>query len=154
MTQLNLPAYEFRIRGTESSPEIFDDIRKKFVALTPEEWVRQNLIRYLTADKRYPATLIAVEMPLDLGGTVQRSDVVLYQPSGKPLLIVECKAPEVEINQQVFDQVAAYNTKIGAEYILVSNGLRHFCCRSDAENKRYVFLKEIPSYDEIMNGQH
>ncbi len=150
MPPLNLPAYEPRIREQNSGkPEIFDRVRKKFVRLTPEEWVRQHFLNYLTAHKGYPASLIAVEAALKYNRLVKRSDILVYGPGGKPLLVVECKAPEVEVSQAVFDQVAMYNMSLLVGFVVVTNGLEHFACKISHENKSYTFLKEIPDYETL-----
>jgi len=150
MQTLNLPTYNFRIRASKDKNEIFDDIRKKFVVLTPEEWVRQNFISYLINEKRFPASLIVVEMSLKLNKMQKRSDIVVHDNNGNPLLIVECKAPSVQINQDVFDQVARYNMTFKVKYLIVTNGLDHYCCMIDHDNMNYQFLQEIPSYGEIV----
>jgi len=149
MQALNLPTYNFRIRESNNKAEIFDDIRKKFVALTPEEWVRQNFIEWLKKEKNFPASLIAVEMGLKLNKMQKRSDVVVYNRSAEPALIVECKAPDVKIKQDVFDQIARYNMTLKVNYLIVTNGLDHYCCLIDHEKGEYQFLKEIPDYSVI-----
>ena len=150
MKRLNLPTYSFNIKLIEQRKYIFDFIRKKFVLLTPEEWVRQNFLRYLVEEKKYPATLIAVEKEFKLNNLSKRGDAVVYNKSGKPFLIIEFKAPEVKINQKVFDQIARYNMKLSVDYLIVSNGLEHFGCKIDYTNKRYIFLKDIPFYESII----
>jgi len=149
MQTLNLPSYQFRIRSSGEKAEIFDDIRKKFVALTPEEWVRQNFIAYLQNEKGYPISLIAVEMSLKLNKMHKRSDIVVYNTSGEAILLVECKAPSVKIKQDVFDQIARYNMTLKVKYLIVTNGLKHYCCMIDYETMNYQFLKDIPDYDDI-----
>lgn len=149
MQTLNLPSYQFRIRSSGDKTEIFDDIRKKFVALTPEEWVRQNFIAYLQNEKDYPISLIAVEMSLKLNKMHKRSDIVVYNTSGKAILLVECKAPSVKIKQDVFDQIARYNMTLKVKYLIVTNGLEHYCCRIDHENMNYQFFNDIPDYNDI-----
>ncbi len=146
MKRLNLPTYSFNIKLIEQRKHIFDFIRKKFVLLTPEEWVRQNFLRYLVDEKKYPASLIAVEKEFKLNKLSKRSDAVVYNKAGKPFLIIEFKAPEVKINQKVFDQIARYNMKFKVGYLIVSNGMEHYCCKIDYLNNSYVFLKEIPDY--------
>ncbi len=149
MQILNLPSYQFRIRQSDDKREIFDDIRKKFVALTPEEWVRQNFISWLKNEKKFPDSLIAVEMSLKLNKMQKRSDVVVYNTSAKPVLIVECKAPSIKINQDVFDQIARYNMTLKVKYLIVTNGMEHYCCVIDHANKKYHFLEDVPDYDDI-----
>ena len=149
MQQLNLPASELKIRKTKGRDEVFDYIRKKYVALTPEEWVRQHFIRYLVSKKNVPASLINVEASLKVNRMQKRSDLVVYNNMGKPRMIVECKAPEIKITQDVFDQVAIYNMTLNVPYLVVTNGIEHFACRIDQRNSTYEFLREIPDYSEI-----
>lgn len=148
-TKLNLPFFSFRTKQVDQKSYIFDTIRKKFVKLTPEEWVRQNLVRYLIEGLAYPASLIAIEAPLSINTLKMRSDVVVYKRNGQPLLAIECKAPEVKITQKVFDQIARYNMQLKVQYLLVSNGLTHFCCMINPEDHTYRFLPEIPSYNVL-----
>jgi hypothetical protein len=150
MEKLNLPTYSFNIKLIEQRKYIFDFIRRKFVILTPEEWVRQNFLRYLVDEKKYPASLIAVEMEFKLNNLSKRSDAVVYNKLGKPFLIVECKASSVKIDQKVFDQIARYNMKLNVEYLIVTNGLEHYCCKIDYENNNYIFLKEVPLFKELV----
>jgi len=149
ITKLNLPDYKFRFREVGQKKQIFDSFRKKFVALTPEEWVRQNFLMYLTSEKNYPFSLIAVEAGLQLYKRKKRTDIVVYSNNGKPVLIVECKAPEVKISQDVFDQIARYNMALEVNYLIVTNGLEHYCCLLEYENSSYRFLKEIPDYTKL-----
>ncbi len=150
MKKLNFPEYDFRIRENERKPEIFDAFRKKYVALTPEEWVRQNLLMYLVNEKRYPASLIAVEAGLKLYNRTKRTDIVVYNNKGNPLLIAECKAPEVVINQKAFDQIARYNMALKVNYMIVTNGLNHYCCFIDYQNNTIKYLKDIPDYKNLL----
>lgn len=149
MKSLNLPTYSFNIKLIEQRKYIFDFIRKKFVILTPEEWVRQNFLRFLVEEKKYPASLIAVELEFKLNKLSKRSDAVVYDKNAKPVLIAEFKAPEIKIDQKVFDQIARYNMKLNVDYLIVSNGLEHFCCKMDSSNNKYVFLKEVPEYNNL-----
>lgn len=149
MQQLNLPTYSFKIKSAGERKQIFDEIRKKYVALTPEEWVRQNFIRYLIYEKQFPASLIAIEMALKYNRMKKRGDVVIYNKSGEPVVIVECKAPDVKITQDAFDQIARYNMALKVKYLIVTNGLIHYCCLMDYEKKSYAFLEEIPLYKNI-----
>lgn len=149
MQQLNLPEYEFRFRNGESKKEIFDRFRKKFVVLTPEEWVRQNFLMFLISQKGYPSSLIAVEAGLKINKVSKRTDIVIYSNNGKPLLIVECKAPFVQIKEAAFDQAVRYNMALNVNYIILTNGLSHYCCQLDYENNSYHFLKEVPDYSEL-----
>ena len=149
MEKLNLPTYSFNIKLIEQRKYIFDFIRRKFVILTPEEWVRQNFLRYLVDEKKYPAPLIAVEMEFKLNNLSKRSDAVVYNKLGNPILIIECKASSVKIDQKVFDQIARYNMKLNVEYLIVTNGLQHYCCKIDYKNQEYYFLKEVPGFNQI-----
>jgi hypothetical protein len=125
---------------------IFDEIRKKFVVLTPEEWVRQHVVQYLLVEKKYPKSLINVEKLVKVNGLNKRYDIVVFQPNGEIFLLIECKAPEVPISQQTFDQIARYNLKLNAQFLMVTNGLNHYFCQMDFENEQYVFLKEAPEF--------
>ncbi len=152
MQALNLPAYQFKIKRDGQRTQIFDAIRKKYLVLTPEEWVRQHFVRYLIEEKGFPASLIAIEMGLKLNGLQKRGDIVAYQASGDPLLIVECKAPSVKISQGTFDQIARYNMVLKVNYLVVTNGLDHYCCIIDHLQGSYHFLKEVPNYEEITSA--
>ncbi len=144
--QLNLPDYSFQIKSKGQRKYIFDNIRKRYVFLTPEEWVRQNLTAYLVREKNFPASLIAVEMSLKINQMDKRADIVLFSRHGAPLVIVECKAPDVKITQKVFDQAALYNMDMKVEYLIVSNGLVHYCAKLDHQERTWSFLPEIPDY--------
>ncbi|MEZ4873913.1 MAG: type I restriction enzyme HsdR N-terminal domain-containing protein [Flavobacteriaceae bacterium] len=144
MLKLNFHEYSFRFKNSENKRLIFDPIRKKFVVLTPEEWVRQHVLRFLMEEKNYSASLINVEKQLLLHGTKKRYDIVVFNPDGPIFLIVECKAPHIPIMQDTFDQIARYNLVTQAQYLMITNGLEHFYCRMDYEHERYVFLKELP----------
>lgn len=148
MDKLNLPEYTFRTKVENGKRMIFDIIRKKYVVLTPEEWVRQNFIHYLLKEKKYPQSLMAVEKQIMVNGQTRRFDLLIYLRNGQPLLIAEFKAPEVKITQEAFDQVVRYNMALRVERILVSNGLQHFACEVDYPNNSYKFLKEVPEYCE------
>jgi len=150
MQTLNLPGTALRIRNKREKQEVFDSVRKKFVALTPEEWVRQHFIHYLTDHRNVPRSLIAVEASLYYHRLKKRSDIVVYGKNGSPCLIVECKAPEVAVTQAVFDQVAMYNMSLKVPYLAVTNGMVHFACYIDHDNGKIVFLKEIPEYEEML----
>jgi len=148
MLALNLPHYEFSVTQSPTL-KIFDFIRKKFVALTPEEWVRQNFLKYLVEEKNYPPSLIFLEQTLKVYKMQKRCDAVVYDKKGAPLMIIEFKAPEVAVNQKVFDQIARYNISLKVNYLIVSNGLKHFCCSIDAEAQSYSFLDGIPEYSAL-----
>ncbi|MBX2826621.1 MAG: type I restriction enzyme HsdR N-terminal domain-containing protein [Flavobacteriaceae bacterium] len=144
MSKLNFPAYTFRFKNRENKRLIFDPIRKKFVVLTPEEWVRQHTVQYLITEKGNSANLINVEKQLILNETKKRYDIVVFRPDGSIFLIVECKAPHIEITQETFDQIARYNLVTQATNLMVTNGIVHYYCRMDYENERYVFLEDLP----------
>lgn len=149
MKQLNLPEYSFRISGEEGSEMIFDAIRKKYVRLTPEEWVRQNFVRYLIEEGKYPAGLIGIEVMSAFNNLKKRVDVLIHDRAGKPVMIIECKAPDVRIDDDVFDQAVCYNMGFRVPYLVVTNGIDHYACRIDHELKKYDFLNVIPLYSDI-----
>lgn len=153
MQALNLPTYQFTISEEDGKKKIFDRIRKKMVALTPEEWVRQNFIVYLIEGKGYPASMISVEALVNINGLSQRSDLVIYNRQRKPTLIVECKAPTIKITQAVFEQVLRYNIKLQTHLICVTNGLQHYCAQLLDDGVGYDFLEEIPAYKKEDQGR-
>jgi hypothetical protein len=146
MLSLNFPRYRFRFKSSENKQQIFDIIRKKFVSLQPEEWVRQHVIHFLSVDKKYPASLINVEKTLSLNGLRKRYDLVVFNTDGSIHILVECKSPNITISQAVFDQIARYNLKMQAEYLMVTNGLDHFYCKMNYEQEKYSFLRQIPDF--------
>mgnify|MGYP006049148935 FL=1 len=146
MIKLNFPVYSFRFKNSENKVAIFDEIRKKFILLTPEEWVRQHTVQFLLQDKKFPKSYINVEKLIKINDLSKRYDVVVFQPNGDIFLLIECKAPEVPISQNTFDQIARYNLVLKAKYLMVTNGLNHYFCQMDFENEKYVFLKELPEY--------
>ncbi|AMA48830.1 MULTISPECIES: type I restriction enzyme HsdR N-terminal domain-containing protein [Flavobacterium] len=146
MIKLNFPSYQFRFKNNENKVSIFDEIRKKFIMLTPEEWVRQNVIRFLLEEKKYPKSCINVEKLIKINDLIKRYDIVVFQPNGSIFLLIECKAPEVKISQQTFDQIARYNLVLNAQYLMVTNGLNHYFCKMDFENEKYIFLHNLPEY--------
>lgn len=148
MEKLNLPEYAFRTKMEEGKRLIFDKIRKKFVALTPEEWVRQNFIQYLIKEKKYPESLMAVEKQILVNGKQRRFDLLIYLRNGQPHLIAEFKAPNVKITQDAFDQVVRYNMALRVEKVFISNGLKHFICEIDYVKNSYNYLQEIPMFSE------
>ncbi|MEI7677330.1 MAG: type I restriction enzyme HsdR N-terminal domain-containing protein [Bacteroidales bacterium] len=150
MLRLNLPSHSFKIKDVDGKLVIFDDIRKKFIALTPEEWVRQHFVHFLISDKKFTKSLIANEITIKLNGTTKRCDSVVYDKNLLPLIIIEYKAPEIEINQKVFDQISRYNLVFRVPYLIVSNGLSHYCCFVDYVNQSITFLSEIPDYESII----
>jgi len=147
---LNLPDISLKTRKTNrDSLEVFDIVRKKYVSLTPEENVRQHFIHYLIFNKGYPASLIAVERGLMVNKLKKRFDAVAYNNNGEPLVLIEFKSPDVKISQAVFEQISAYNIKLKVKYLIVSNGLIHYCCMIDYIKSEIVFLEGIPNYKEI-----
>ncbi len=147
MYRLNLPQYDIKIGGSKEKPTVFDTLRNRYVALTPEEWVRQHFIHFLIEHKGYPKAYLANEVELRLGGGKRlRCDSMLCDKTMQPRMIMEYKAPTVAIGQKVFDQITAYNMQLHVDYLIVSNGLCHYCCKMDYENRKYSFLKDIPDY--------
>ena len=147
--RLNLPPYDVRLGGTKERPTIFDILRRRYVALTPEEWVRQHFVHFLTEHMDYPPTLLANEKKLQMGDKVLRADTVVYDTQLKPRMIIEYKAPTISLTQRVLEQASAYNLLLHVDYLVVSNGLKHYCCRMDYEHHSYEFLEEIPLYKEL-----
>lgn len=147
MQKLNFQLYNFRFKNSENKVSIFDEIRKKFIILTPEEWVRQHVVQFLLEEKNYPKSLINVEKVLKVNGLRKRYDVVVFNPDGSIFILIECKAPEIKIAQVTFDQIARYNMTMKAEYLMVTNGLNHYFCQMDFENEKYQFLTELPIYE-------
>ena len=146
MQQLNFPSYSFRFKNSENKVSIFDAIRKKFIILTPEEWVRQHVVQFLMTEKNYPQSLLNVEKVLKVNGLRKRYDIVVYNSDGTIHILIECKAPEVTISQNTFDQIAQYNMTLQSNYLMVTNGLNHYFCQMDNENEKYQFLTELPNY--------
>ncbi|RKN81275.1 type I restriction enzyme HsdR N-terminal domain-containing protein [Ulvibacterium marinum] len=146
MQKLSFPTYDFRFKSRENKICIFDVIRKKFVVLQPEEWVRQHVIHYLIHEKRYPKSFINVEKQLTINSIKKRYDVVVFKNDGNIHALVECKAPEIRITQRTFDQIARYNMKLNADYLMVTNGMEHFYCKMDYEAEKYHFLEHIPDF--------
>lgn len=146
MQKLTLPNYNFKLKSSQNKTLIFDELRKKYLVLTPEEWVRQHFVCFLINEKKYPISLIALEKQLTINNRKKRTDILVFNKEGNPEIIVECKAPAIKINQDTFDQIARYNLKLKANYLIVTNGLEHFYCKMDFENETYIFLKEIPDY--------
>ncbi|MGB1284524.1 MAG: type I restriction enzyme HsdR N-terminal domain-containing protein [Polaribacter sp.] len=146
MQKLNLPIYNFKLKKNKNKTYIFDIIRKKYIVLTPEEWVRQHFVRFLVDEKKYPISLIAIEKQLTLNNLKKRSDILVFNTQGTPDIIVECKNPSIKITQHTFDQIARYNLTLQANYLVVTNGLEHFYCKMNYEEETYIFLKQIPDY--------
>lgn len=149
MFRLNLPPYPIKIQQKGEKRQIFDFLRRKWVALTPEEWVRQHFTHYLIEHKGYPKALLANEVELRIGEKHLRCDTLLYNRTLQPRMIIEYKAPSIQIQQKTFDQITAYNLLLKVDYLVVSNGLQHYCCKMDYEGQSYQFLEEIPDYESI-----
>lgn len=147
MQKLNFPTYSFRFKNNENKTYIFDVIRKKFLVLTPEEWVRQHVLQFFLQHKGYPLSFINVEKLVKVNGTQKRYDIVVYRNDGSIFLLVECKAPEVTITQQTFDQIARYNLTLNASYLMVTNGLSHYFCQMDFQQEKYRFLTDLPTFE-------
>lgn len=145
MIPLNLPEYLFQFKKVVLKTLIFDVIRKKYIVLTAEEWVRQNFIRFLTTEKKFPVSLIAIEKKVTYNTLSKRYDVLIYN-SSNPIVLIECKAPDVKLTQAAFDQIARYNFDLKVKYLVVTNGLQHLYCRMDYTNNTYQFINELPEY--------
>ena len=146
MPQLMLPKAALKIKLVEGTTQVFDIVRKKYFVLTPEEWVRQHFIHFLNIEKRYPLGLMRVEKIIKYNNLRTRADIVLYNTDGKPNMIVECKAPNVKITQDSFNQIAKYNFQLRSEFLVVTNGLQHFCCKMDYKRNEIKFVEDIPSF--------
>jgi type I site-specific restriction endonuclease len=151
LKELNLPQYSFKITGNEKSEMIFDPIRKKYVKLTDEEWVRQNFLQYLIQKGKYPPGLIKVEGMFKFNNLKRRTDILLHNRRGEPVMIVECKAPDIPVNDIVFDQIVCYNMEFKVPYIVVTNGLVHYICRVNHEDKTWEFLNVIPLFEDLLS---
>jgi hypothetical protein len=143
MLQLNFPNYTFKIKNIENEDYIFDEIRKKYIKLTKEEWVRQNCVNFLVKEKKFPQVLINVEKTLKINNLSKRYDIVVYNSDGSIKLLVECKSPEIKINQKTFDQIAIYNMSLKAELLMITNGINHYYCKIDYKNQCYKFINDI-----------
>ena len=146
MHALNFPRYSFRFKNSENKIAVFDVLRKKFVLLTPEEWVRQHVVQFLIIEKKMPQSLLNVEKQLRVNQMLKRYDLLVYNPDGSIHLVVECKAASVPITQETFDQIARYNLALNARYLMVTNGLQHYYCRMDYEQEKYHFLQDLPEW--------
>jgi len=147
MQKLNFPSYSFRFKNSENKVAIFDPIRKKFIILSPEEWVRQHVVQFLVEEKKYPKSHINVEKLLKVNDLKKRYDVVVFNPDGSIKVLVECKAPEIKISQTTFDQIARYNLTLKAEFLMLTNGHNHYFCKMEFENEKYQFLSELPIFE-------
>jgi hypothetical protein len=148
LTALNLPPYPFKLKEENDKVYLFDEIRKKYLFLTPEEWVRQHFIQFLIKEKKFPKGLIKIEGGLKLNSLARRSDILVHDQSGKPFLLVECKSTSIKITQKTFDQIARYNMIHKVKYLAVTNGLLHFFCEMDYLNSTYKFIEELPDYSQ------
>lgn len=150
MQQLNLPPFNIKVAEREGQTTIYDFLRHRYLRLTPEEWVRQHFTHFLVEHKGYPTALLANEVTIDVNGVARRCDSVLYKAAGGiPRMIIEYKAPHIHITQSVFQQIYSYNSVLRADYLIVSNGINHYCCHVDYDNMRVDFLKDIPNYIEL-----
>lgn len=152
MISLNLPSFDIKIRREGNRAVVLDPLRRRWVALTPEEWVRQHFVNLLVSEKHYPATLVANEVQLPVGEKVMRADTVVYDRTLRPRMIVEYKAPTVAITQKVFDQISVYNLLLRVDYLAVSNGRQHYVCRMDYDNEKYSFLEDLPDYEVFLQN--
>lgn len=150
MLKLNLPDFSDKLSINKVENTIFDVFRKKNIILTPEEWVRQNFLWYMKENLGYPDGLLSVEMSLKINNLARRCDVVAFNRNGEPKLIVECKAPQIKINQKTFDQIATYNLKLKVNFLVVTNGLNHYCCLMNYENNSYSFMEDVPNFMQIL----
>ena len=153
MYRLNLPPYPIKVTERDKKQFIFDFLRRKYVALTPEEWVRQHFVHYLIEHKGYPHGLMGNEIELHIGDKKLRCDTLLYTKDLQPKMIIEYKAPEIAITQRVFNQITVYNFLLHVDYLIVSNGRQHYCCRMDYEKNSWEFLQEIPNYEVIVKNE-
>jgi hypothetical protein len=147
--EINLPPYEIKLRKQNGRRQIFDFLRRRYVSLTPEEWVRQHFVHFLIEQKGYPKGLLANEVEQKIGDKKLRCDTLLYNKELRPRMIIEYKAPEIAITQRVFNQITVYNFLLHVDYLIVSNGRQHYCCRMDYEKGEYTFLQDIPHYTEL-----
>ena len=152
MISLNLPSFDIKIRREGNRAVVLDPLRRRWVALTPEEWVRQHFVNLLVSEKHYPATLVANEVQLSVGEKVMRADTVVYDRTLRPRMIVEYKAPTVAITQKVFDQISVYNLLLRVDYLAVSNGRQHYVCRMDYDNEKYSFLEDLTDYEVFLQN--
>lgn len=146
MQRLNLPDHGVKLRQDPDGVRIWDPLRRRWLVCTPEEWVRQHVINHLVNDLGCPAPLIVQEHRITLNGLAKRADVVVHGPAGRPMLLVECKAPGVPVDQRTFEQAARYNRVFRVPWLLVTNGLRHYCCRLDLDTGAVEFLPAVPPY--------
>ncbi len=146
---LNLPNHNFKITKRDNVIFIFDEIRKKHLVLTPEEWVRQHFIQYLINEKKFPSTLLQIEGGLNLNQTKKRSDILVYNNLGEKIMVIECKAASVALTQSTFDQASRYNSVYKANWLVVTNGLNHCYAKIDHINEKFSFVAELPNYKDL-----
>ncbi|MFC2112740.1 type I restriction enzyme HsdR N-terminal domain-containing protein [Bacteroidota bacterium] len=151
MEALNLPTYSFSLKSEGNRSFIFDAIRRKYVVLTPEEWVRQHFIQYLVRERGFPASLITVEKELSFNRMKKRTDILAHTRQGEPVLLVECKAPDVPVSAAVFDQIGLYNLSLKVPFLIVTNGMKHYCCQFNPSNNGYDFIDHIPGWEEVQS---
>lgn len=146
---LDLPDHGVKTKHGDHGPQVFDPVRRRWVALTPEEWVRQHVLNFLSVDLGCPVSLLGVEIPLVLNGLAKRADIVVHGDGGRPVALVECKAPAVAISQRTFEQAARYNRVFQVRYLMVTNGMKHFCCSVDHERGTVEFLPRLPHFSTM-----
>jgi len=151
MESLNLPTYSFSVKSEEGRSWIFDPVRRKYVLLTPEEWVRQNFLQYLVQEKDFPASLMAVEKEFTFNRMKKRTDILVHNRQGEPVFLVECKAPAVPVTREVFDQIGLYNLNYNVPWLVVTNGMKHYCCRFEKDEGKYRFTDRIPAWSEVQS---
>jgi hypothetical protein len=150
MDNLNLPSFDFKTKIENAKTYILDEFRHKFVKLTPEEFVRQSFTKFLVQNKNYPANLISIEYQIEINKNIRRCDIVLFNSEMKPKLIVECKAPNIKIDKKVFEQIFDYHYELKPKYLIVTNGISHYCMQSDEKNNSYKFLEDIPKFENLL----
>lgn len=149
MKQLNLPGFEFKTRTVANQLQIFDPVRRKYVALTPEEWVRQHFVHFLIEHRNVPMSHITVEKSIRVSHLAKRADIIVFKGGMKPILAVECKAPSIEVNEEVFYQILRYNMTLRVDYLVVTNGLRHIYCKVNYDHQKAIFIEDIPFYEQL-----
>jgi virulence-associated protein VagC len=152
LKELNLPQYSFTITGKEGNQLILDPLRRKYVKLTPEEWVRQNFVQYLINQGKYPAGLLGIEVMFRFNKLKRRVDILVHDRMGRPVMIVECKSPTIKLDEKVFEQIATYNMKFKVPYLVVTNGDRHYACKLNPLEVRPEYLLVIPLYEELIQS--
>ncbi|NLN74284.1 MAG: type I restriction enzyme HsdR N-terminal domain-containing protein [Bacteroidales bacterium] len=151
MQKLNFPSYQFRIEVVDNKEYIWDEFRKTMVRLTPEEWVRQHMLKWLNVEKKYPASIIGVEKKILVNKMDKRFDALVFDSNANPHIIIECKAPEVKLNSETFLQLANYNSVVKAPYLMITNGIEHYCAFVDFEKMKIKHVEDIPTYESNKN---